>query len=152
MVCPNCGKELKPEEVCGCNDKYEFHSWDRNSNEKLYSILSYIPFFWVIGLIAKPEKYNEYVKFHVGQGIIITIFWAAVLVLTGFVHIIFNVLLARTIIGGVAVGVGNVLKFMLGTPASLAILFLMVCGIVNVLDGRIKKVPFIGGLAFYGKR
>lgn len=40
-----------------------------NSNSKLFSVLSYFGFLWVIGLVAAPQ--DSYVRFHVNQGLVL---------------------------------------------------------------------------------
>ena len=49
-------------------------------NVKLYSILAYIGILWIVGLLVK-EKDNKTVKFHVGQGMLLTILSIAISVI-----------------------------------------------------------------------
>lgn len=46
---------------------------ENSGNEKLYAILAYICPLWIVGLLV-PEKDNEFVRYHVNQGIVLTIF------------------------------------------------------------------------------
>ena len=43
------------------------------SNAKLFSILSYVGIFWLLGLLISPEKTSPFVRSHVNNGIIISI-------------------------------------------------------------------------------
>ncbi len=84
-------------------------------NNKLYSILAYIAPLWIIGLIAAKDDPD--VKFHVNQGIVLTIGW----VIAGFLTIIF---------------IGLILYI------PLAIFAIM--GIINANKGEQKELPLIG--------
>lgn len=44
-----------------------------SGNQKLYAILAYICPLWIIGLLV-DEKDDPLVRFHVNQGIVLTIF------------------------------------------------------------------------------
>ena len=45
-------------------------------NTRLFSVMSYIPLLWLVGLLADPH--NEKVRYHVNQGIIFNIFYFSV--------------------------------------------------------------------------
>ena len=64
---------------------------DVNDKTKAYKVLSYIGILWIIGLFV-PEKNDKNLRFHVGQGIILTI---ATLVLEVIVALINNILIAN---------------------------------------------------------
>ena len=53
-------------------------------NVKLYSILSYIGILWIVGVLVK-EKDNKTVKFHVGQGMLLTIMSIAISIINRLV-------------------------------------------------------------------
>jgi uncharacterized membrane protein len=91
-------------------------------NKKLYSILAYIIPLWIVGLISAPNDPD--VKFHVNQGIILTI--AAVIV---------------SILGTVIPFIGWFLILPLG---SIAILVLAIMGIINANNGQQKELAIIG--------
>jgi len=46
---------------------------ENTGNDKLYAILAYICPLWIIGLLVE-EKDHPLVRFHVNQGIVLTIF------------------------------------------------------------------------------
>jgi len=91
---------------------------DINDN-KIYAILSYLGVLFIIPLLMKPK--SEFVKFHVKQGIVLTIGWIIGLVL----YPVF--------------GLGFVLQ--------IAIIVLSIMGIINVSEGKMKKLPIISDLA-----
>ncbi len=86
-----------------------------DNNNKLYSILAYIAPFWLIGLLAAKDEQD--VKFHVNQGIVLTIGWF----IAG--------LLSFLIIG-----------FILYIPLTI----FAIMGIINASKGEQKELPLIG--------
>ena len=120
----------------------------QNKNIKTYSILSYIGILWIIGLFVK-EKNDKTLKFHVGQGMLLS-----VLGVVGRVAI--------RIISSIIVNVGelvfgdNILFFLisimiiiLSLAFSVSILVLMIIGIVNASNNKEEALPVVGKYAFY---
>ena len=111
------------------HDSYPNQGSSNSDNSKLFSILSYIPPLWIIGLVC--EQNNEDVKFHVNQGILLTIFSFIVPIILGILCI--TVILIPLII-----------------PAFIVFPFLdfilMIIGIVNAAKGERKPLPLIGNL------
>lgn len=100
---------------------------DIESN-KLLSILSYIGILWLIPLFL--AKNSKFAKFHVNQGIILSIIGIIAWVLGG-------------ILGGIAL-IGWIFGIIFWV---LRIVWLAyaVLGIYNVITGKAKELPFIGG-------
>ena len=122
-----------------------------SDNRKLYSILSYVFGLWLIGMFAAPEKDDPRVRFNVGQGMILTIAWAAlaigVIILTTIVGAIFN-----TSWYGITVEVSivSIIFSWLAWLGALGVyVWLMLIGILGVQNDREKPLPIIGKLAFY---
>jgi len=99
---------------------------DQNSgNKKMYCILCYIFILWLVGMTQMPQ--DEDVKFHVNQGIILTI-------------------------AGVAIGIIYaipVLGLILGPIASLGLFIFAIMGIINANNGVQKELPLIGKFQIY---
>lgn len=124
-------------------------------NGKLFSILAYIPFLWLIGLLVEPEKSDAKVRFHVGQGIILTIVGAALSIASS---ILFGILgnIFRTEISywgvrsGVYIPAGWVsgLSMLVGLAISGVCLVLLILGCINASKGEQKQLPIIGNFAF----
>lgn len=100
---------------------------------KLFSILSYFSVLWLLGLLIDPD--NPRVRFHVNQGILLSIFSAAYsLVMTvlnaafTFLPFMFIFTTLLSVLGGVAV------------------LALMVWGIVNAAQDKEEPLPVFGTL------
>lgn len=114
-------------------------------NVRLYSILSYVGFLWIIGVLAK-EKDNKTLKFHVGQGIILSILWFAIgtfgKVLSFFVDLIDFIDFPFGVIGSIA-------SLIIMIPLFIFAFVLMIIGIMNANNGKEEELPVIGQFAFY---
>ena len=91
-----------------------------DSNKKLYCILAYIGILWLIGLIQLPK--DEDVKFHVNQGIVISIAMVAL-----------RIIAIIPVIGWIVSAVGWI-----------GILVLAIMGIIAANNGERKELPLIG--------
>ncbi len=107
-------KSVKKEVIKKVSDKQK----DIQENKGL-AMLSYLALLFVVPLLVKPE--SKFVKFHVKQGIVLTIGW---------------------VVGGI------LYPFMgLGFLVHIAIIVFSIMGIMNVSEGKMKNLPIIGDLA-----
>ncbi|GAA6395641.1 hypothetical protein I4300191C4_02980 [Solibaculum mannosilyticum] len=100
-----------------------------NSNSKLFSVLSYFGFLWVIGLVAAPQ--DSYVRFHVNQGLVLFL-----------LEIVISA--ARFILGFIPI-----IRWFTGLLTGLLGIFtlvLFIMGVVNAAQGKMKPLPIIGGI------
>ena len=120
-------------------------------NSKTYSILSYIGILWLVGLFAAPEKFNPRVRFHVGQGIIATIFSAGVTIVLQIVLAVLGAILnGRNWYGGIYYSpLYRVFSTIFALATSAAWLIFLIIGIMNVVNNREQPLPIIGKFAFY---
>lgn len=102
------------------------YSDDDIFKNKTMSALAYIIFF--IPLIAAPD--SKFGKFHANQGL--------VLLITGF-------------IGSFVLGIIPIIGWILLPVFSLAVFVIAVMAIVNTLNGKAKKLPFIGDINLINK-
>ena len=157
MFCPNCGRELQEGEICTCQQPQpEVVDTGWKGNEKLFSILSYLGILWLIGLLVAPEKEDSKVRFHVGQGIILSIVGVALSSILAILNAMIRAIFRTEItLWGIGTGVyetsvfGSILIALLSLAVSAAMIFLLVKGILNVVNNKQEPLPIIGKYAFY---
>lgn len=115
-------------------------------NVKLYSILSYIGILWIVGVLVK-EKDNKTVKFHVGQGMLLTIMSIAISIINRLV--IANIFTTTNYILGVPYTTVSGFGVLIESALYLVVFVLMIIGIVNAANGKEEELPVIGQFAFY---
>lgn len=103
-------------------------------DKKFICALSYLGILWVVGLFL--DKDNPLVRFHVNQGIILSIFsFAAYMVIDIIDVILFSIAHMFSIITSLF----SMVYF------CLVVAFIII-GIMNVYNDRQKPLPFIGSL------
>ena len=117
----------------------------QNKNIKLYSILSYIGILWIVGMLVK-EKNDKTLKFHVGQGILLTCLDLIVGVISG---VISNIFVTTKYILGVPYTTTNGFGLFLEFILYALIVVLAIIGIVNASKDKEEELPVIGQFAFY---
>jgi len=160
MFCQYCGKKLPDGEACACRQNAQRQepqqqpqqqappSYAGSDNRKIYSILSYIGPLWLIGLLAPPEKDDPGVRFHVGQGMMITICMVGLSIIWGILTPISGLLSFSS-----PMFVFNPLWFVVSGLISFGIwgggIALSIIGAIGANNGQQKQLPVIGYLAFY---
>lgn len=114
-------------------------------NSKLFNILSYIGIFWLFGLLINPEKNKPEVKFHVGQGIMLSIVGVGLNIVASIITSILTAIFHFSAIYFIAV----ILNSLIWIAISGGLIALMIIGIINAAKGEQKPLPIIGGYAFY---
>lgn len=97
------------------------------NNNKVMAILCYLGILWVVPLLT-DHKNDPFVKFHINQGIILTIAWAALFIV------------------GLLIGLIPVLGPLVNWVARLALFVLSILGIMNAVNMEEKPLPVIGTL------
>ena len=175
MFCQNCGKEItEGKSFCGecgtsvngevntnnqnnkvVNEQANTTSTNEGWSPKVYKILSYIGVLWLVGIFGK-RKNDPSVRFHVGQGIILTICSVALSIIVYLIStfVIANIFVTELEVWGVSMG-----KTVSGTGLAIMSfldfavwgiqLFFMIVGIRNVCKNEDKELPVIGAHAFY---
>ena len=170
MFCPDCGKEINENVVCSCKQTNQIPTQQpapqqpvyqqpvaaSTDNSKIYNILSYFGIFWLIGMFANPEKNDPKVRFHVGQGIVLSILMVAGSIVSTIFSAIFRAIF-RTEITFLGVGTGyyevspfgSILAGLVWLAVSCIMAFFVVQGVRNVLNGKEEPLPIIGKFSFY---
>ena len=117
-----------------------------DKNVKLYSILAYIGILWIIGLLVK-EKTDKRLRFHVGQGILVTLSNVAINLINRLV--IYNIFTKTTYVLGSSITTVSSTGIAIAGLLSLVPLVFMIIGIVNAANNKENELPLIGQLAFY---
>ena len=136
--CPACGSpsNAAPQNEYAQNEAYNEAAERRDVSEnRVYGILAYIGILWIVGLIAAPK--SPFTRFHVNQGIWISICQAAVGIVLGTVSGILN-LISR----GWAVFITAPIT--LGAYA--AIITFVIMGIVAASSGKKRELYLISSL------
>lgn len=104
------------------------------SNLKIFSILSYIGIFWIVGLIS--ERDDPVVRFHINQGIIKTVvfssLWFVVFVISKILAAISTILLS--------------IVALLWLAYFLIMFVYVILGIINAKNEVQRPLPIIGDL------
>ncbi len=165
MKCEKCGSEISDNQKfcvnCGAkvdNQKDNNVNNTNNTNQtskddtKIYKILSYIGILWLVGLLSSKVKEDKSVKFHVGQGMIITIVYVIVEVVVQLMNNLVIANIFKEKLWGITIGVsptGLALMSFLNFAVVIAYSIFEIIGIVNVCKGQDKELPIIGEHAFY---
>lgn len=117
---------------------------------KLYQILSYIGVLWVISLLI-PEKDDEDVKFHAGQGMVLFVFCILLNIAANIIKsIIVYPIFGYTFLGlKTLTGFGLMLSGVLSLGVWVITIYLAIKGIMNVNAGKKEELPYIGKYVFY---
>jgi len=176
MYCEKCGKKLEENEICGCEQSeappvtpsvpeppaepavpvpaapaavWQPPAAPSSDNRKLFSILAYIGWLWIFGLVLPPEKTDPRVRFNAGQGMLLSVFSLAMLVAatvcSGIIHVIFAYRLGPVSLAPV----GAFFSLILWLAYLLFTIGYEVLGIVRVAVNKDKYLPVIGKYAFY---
>jgi len=97
------------------------------NNNKVMAVLCYLGILWIIPLLTE-HKNDPFVRFHINQGIILSIFWVVVRVASWILSFI------------------PVLGPIVSWVAWVAIVVLMILGIMNAVNMDEKPLPIIGTL------
>lgn len=114
------------------------------SNIKIYCYLAYIPFLWLVGLFV-PEKDDAEVRFHVGQGIILTI---VAFILNAVVTVVANILYVVLGLFIWSSFLASLLQIIRIIPTIIVIIYIII-GCLNVRNNVLRPLPIIGQFAFY---
>ena len=121
---------------------------------KIFKIISYLG-LWIVGLFVK-QKNDKKLKFHVGQGIILSIYCVisnlVKIIITELANSIFkyeyNILGIKTVVLHLNT-MGKIIVTTVSLVQVLSIILFAIIGIRNVLNDKQKELPIIGRFSFY---
>ena len=182
MFCQQCGNEVPENGVCPCAQTVQPAAQQapqqpayqqpqqapqqpayqqpqgppvQSDNRKIYSILSYIGILWLFGMCAAPEKNDPGVRFHVGQGLLVSILMFGFSLIDIVLGVVLRAVFTTTEYNWLwgeytkvnpAAGIISSLLWLITLGPCIA---LAVLGILNAVNGRQKPLPVIGNFAFY---
>ncbi len=147
--CPKCGTPLNEQNKSPNTSQQAVNDFVNNlnntadyssqmdpadvENNKVMAVLAYIGILVFIPIFAAPD--SKFARYHANQGLTLFIF-----------DVIYGVIMT---VLGVTVGkipvAGPIIIAICGL-AGLLILILMICGIVNAVNGRAKDLPILGNI------
>lgn len=149
--CTKCGAQLNQQGGAQGNTQQAVNDFVNNLNNtadyssqmdandvesnKVMAILAYIGILVFVPIFAAPN--SQFARYHASQGLTLFIFEVVYGVIMGIL---------AAILGSVPV-VGAIFLAIFGL-CGLVFLILMICGIVNAVNGRAKDLPVIGNIKF----
>lgn len=107
---------------------------------RLFCVLSYIAPLWLVGLLVCPQ--NSHVRYHVNQGIVLTICMFILQVIVQVLAFILSGLIYLPFVGAAF----SVMLILFRSIQSIVSFVWMVIGIVHAVQDRMEPLPFIGSL------
>ena len=103
-------------------------------NGKVMGVLAYIGILVLIPILA--AKNNRFARFHANQGAVLFI-----------INVVYNIAvrIVVTILGLISLKLAALISTLLGL-VSWVFVILAILGIVNVVQGKAKELPVIGGI------
>lgn len=154
--CENCGKPLTSQHATAAPPSTEppvppaapAPTVNRSDNRTLFCVLSYIGILWLIGMIVSPEKDDPRVRFHVGQGLLLSIFALVLSVFGGIFISVFDFIFSFDVFSWFG-WMMRLFAGLLTLVAGMLTLALTIVGIVHAVQGKEEPLPVIGRFAFY---
>ncbi len=110
--------------------------FDTNDIEqnKVIAAIGYVPVLFLVPLLGAPD--SSFAKFHANQGLILTLAAVALDVARSVLCAIFSFMPFLR----------NFVPEIISTVVSVAILAYIAIGVITAVQGKAKKLPFIGGI------
>ena len=118
-------------------------SYPSSNNTKALCIISYISILWIVGLLA--DRNNPKVRFHVNQGIILTIFEVVLNILVAILKSFINIVLIGPFTKMFIISqFGMVLNGILSFLVWCFYIIFTVIGIIHAAQDKEEPLPIIG--------
>lgn len=143
--CPNCGAAVgqaesaanKIGDVLNTEDETGMYGAQDINENKGISVLSYIGILCLIPLLTKKD--SGFAQFHARQGVTL----CAISIVGSIIFWILTAIFAKLKVIAILLGIVQ-------WAFSVCILVLAIIGIVNVVNGKAKKLPVIGNFDVVG--
>ena len=149
--CPKCGAPLNQQNSASTGTQQAVNDFVNNLNNtadyssqmdpadveqnKVMAILAYIGILVFVPIFAAPQ--SKFARFHANQGLTLFIF-----------EVVYGVIMS---VLGATVGkipVAGPITLTICGLVSLIWLILMICGIINAVNGKAKELPVLGNIHF----
>lgn len=105
------------------------------NSDRVYSLLAYAGVLWLVGLLV--DKNNSKMRFHINQGVLLTIVYVAVGMVVSLLGGLFTAIFWK---------VGSAISIMLNIVMWISYLIFVAIGLYNAWKGEERPLPFIGNL------
>jgi uncharacterized membrane protein len=143
--CPSCGATVggaPAQQQAPGQQGYAARTAEQDAQEnKAISILAYILFF--VPLLTGAHKTSPFAKYHTNQGTVLFLASLAVSIVLGILFGIISAILTATFAWRALLGFAT-LSGVVWLVYSLAVLALVIIGILNAVNGKMKPLPVIG--------
>ena len=131
--CPSCGASTngKPAKRAAQGEELQASPQDAEQG-KVMSIIAYIGILCFIPILTGDHKKSPFVMFHTNQGVVLFITNISLLIASWILGAIFAAIRLWTLIP------------LVSTVVWIGILALIILGIINVVNGKMKPLPVIG--------
>lgn len=126
------------EKIVNTKSETNNYNQDEMLKYKTDAVIAYIPFISFYYLITSKQKKSDYLKFHINQGLNLTILFVVVFFISKVLCSLFAVDggLGREFVPGIIEFICYVLY--------VTVVFLVGFGIINTTNGQSKELPLIG--------
>ncbi|HEX2985998.1 MAG TPA: hypothetical protein VHO71_04210 [Caproiciproducens sp.] len=109
-------------------------------NTKVFSILSYIGILWLVGLLA--DRDNPKVRYHLNQGILLTIFEVIVNIAVSILHGLVSLIFYHGVF--LLAPLGALINGLLSLAAGCLFIAFIIIGIMHAVNDKQEPLPVIG--------
>ena len=122
------------------------YSWEPDpatkdaQDNKLMAVLCYLGILWLVPLLMKEHEKSPFVKFHLNQGIMLSI-----------IAVVGNIALSTVAaITSFVPGLGLIMSLVSGAFGLVTFVF-FILGIINAAQGKMSPLPLVGNIYTFFK-
>ena len=134
--CPSCGASSTGEPAASAKPPAQVVEIQADPNDaeqgKVMAIIAYIGILCFIPVLTGDHKKSPFVKFHTNQGVVLFIAWIA----WWFVSLLLGFIFRGWFL--------SMILSLVNIVAWVGIIVLIILGIINAVNGRMRPLPVIG--------